>query len=390
MPAKVAAAQVGEGKGHRQKTPNDRPYDPIPYGHCALARAHNRPQAARNGALVAGHHIGLIRKSISFLLGFDDDTYNRVKQSTKRAIVSALLLLRSQVAGRLSKPEMLQVAFRLPRDTPGLFVKALKCWEARSLSEVSDIHGLEGVEQTLLSIHASSMQQDFRREALFDWIERHLPPAGKCLDVGCGTGFMVEKLWFSGLEVIGIEKCEPLLAFAKDQLGRKGVRADLVLGDSNEAPRYGPFDVIVCLDVIEHVQDHRAALLALYNACTPDARLVLSVPAISQLYGKRDRSLGHFRRYDKATLLERLDEAGFRVELCQFWNLAGVVPYWFNERVLSRPANDSLRVGKDSSTKRLIRNVFQKWLSLEGKCMFLPFGLSLVCVSRAGRGFASQ
>lgn len=233
------------------------------------------------------------------------------------------------------------------------------------------------------------MQRDFRREALFGLIRRYLPSTGKCLDVGCGTGFMMEKLSLLGLEVTGIEKSESLVAFAKDRLKGKGIYADLAVADITKAPKYGPFDVVVCLDVIEHIEHDRAALSALYRACKPDARLILSVPALSRLYGARDRSLGHFRRYDKNMLVERLEESAFKVEVCQFWNLAGVIPYWFSERVLCRQINDSLRTGQDMLGKRIIRGVLQVWLSLEGKCSFLPLGLSLVCVSRASRAKAA-
>ncbi len=242
---------------------------------------------------------------------------------------------------------------------------------------------LHGIEESLLSIHQDGMQRDFRRLALLDLVKRLLPHSGRCLDMGCGTGFMTAQLARLGLEMTGIDVSESLVAHARLHLAKQGIQAVVVRADVTEAPGFGPFDVVLCLDVIEHIEDDRAALSALYRACRPNGKLVISVPALPQLYGERDHSLGHFRRYDKKMLVDTLTGSGFDIERCCFWNLVGVLPYWFDERVLGRPIKDDLRTGADAPLKQAVRYALWRWLSLEGRCSFLPFVLSLVCLARA-------
>jgi len=238
-----------------------------------------------------------------------------------------------------------------------------------------------GIEESLISLHEAGLNRDFRREALFTFVKRALSANGRCLDVGCGTGFMVERIADLRINVVGIDSSEMLIEHARRRLEVKSSSAELYVSDIQNIPQYGKFDLVLCLDVIEHLEHDREALSLLRQACLPDGKLILSVPALSHLYGERDVMLGHFRRYDKKELLSKMTESGFKVHSCQFWNMIGVPAYWFSERVLKRSINDGLRTGHDSGSKRLMRLVLERWLSAEFKCPFLPWGLSLVCVS---------
>ena len=61
-------------------------------------------------------------------------------------------------------------------------------------------------------------------------------------------------------------------------------------------------DTIVCLNVLEHVEDDRGALRRLHAALAPGGRLLLLVPAHEWLYGAIDRAIDHHRRYERAGL----------------------------------------------------------------------------------------
>jgi SAM-dependent methyltransferase len=95
-------------------------------------------------------------------------------------------------------------------------------------------------------------------------------------------------------------------------------------------------DTVVCLNVLEHIEDDRGSLAAMHHLLEPGGRLVLLVPSLRVLYGTLDEALGHFRRYTPQELSAKLAGAGFRVRHLEYFNLAGVPGWWFTGRVLRR------------------------------------------------------
>ena len=93
---------------------------------------------------------------------------------------------------------------------------------------------------------------------------------------------------------------------------------------------------MVCLNVLEHIEDDVATLSGLYATLPPGARLVLIVPALARLFGTLDEHLGHFRRYEKAELERKIRDAGFTLEDCRFLNKPGVFGWYVNGRILRR------------------------------------------------------
>jgi len=96
------------------------------------------------------------------------------------------------------------------------------------------------------------------------------------------------------------------------------------------------FDTIICLNVLEHVDDDISALQAIRRMLAPSGRLILLVPALPVLYGTIDRALGHHRRYKRAGLASLLEATGFKLAHIEYFNLAGVPGWWFAGRVLRR------------------------------------------------------
>jgi glycosyltransferase involved in cell wall biosynthesis len=95
-------------------------------------------------------------------------------------------------------------------------------------------------------------------------------------------------------------------------------------------------DTVVCLNVLEHIEDDRATLDDLFAVLRPGGRLILLVPAHARLYGSLDEHLRHFRRYEKAELEQKVRAAGFELEDLRFLNRPGVFGWWINGRLLRR------------------------------------------------------
>lgn len=98
----------------------------------------------------------------------------------------------------------------------------------------------------------------------------------------------------------------------------------------------GAFDSVVCLNVLEHVESDTAGFENLMSALAPGGRAVVLVPQGQELYGTLDEVLGHFRRYTKAELEERMRMAGFQIEKVFEFNKVTRPGWWVNGRLLRR------------------------------------------------------
>ena len=101
-------------------------------------------------------------------------------------------------------------------------------------------------------------------------------------------------------------------------------------------PHEQTFDTVVCLNVIEHVQDDLQALRNIRDALEENGRAIILVPCGPGLYGTLDEVLGHFRRYTKHQLVDVAQQAGFHVEKVLKFNRPGVPAWWLNGRILHR------------------------------------------------------
>ena len=96
------------------------------------------------------------------------------------------------------------------------------------------------------------------------------------------------------------------------------------------------FDTIICLNVLEHVQDDGRSLVVMRALLRPGGRLLLLVPALPWIYGTLDAALGHHRRYTPQELADKFAAAGLAMRHLEYFNLAGILGWWVAGRVLRR------------------------------------------------------
>jgi len=101
-------------------------------------------------------------------------------------------------------------------------------------------------------------------------------------------------------------------------------------------PLRGQMDSVVCLNVLEHVEDDLAGLRNIHSALRPGGRAVVLVPHGQEIFGTLDAALGHYRRYSRQQLGARLGEAGFRVERILEFNRISRPGWYIAGRVLKR------------------------------------------------------
>jgi glycosyltransferase involved in cell wall biosynthesis/phospholipid N-methyltransferase len=106
--------------------------------------------------------------------------------------------------------------------------------------------------------------------------------------------------------------------------------------EAKSFPAEQSFDTVVCLNVVEHVQDDVGALRNIWNVLDDGGRAVILVPCGPWLFGTLDTVLGHFRRYTQPQLEEVAQQAGFQIERMLKFNRPGVFAWWLNGSILHK------------------------------------------------------
>jgi SAM-dependent methyltransferase len=148
-------------------------------------------------------------------------------------------------------------------------------------------------------------------------------PNARVLDLGCGPGNLLDYLTPFG-SVYGSDFSADALRFC---MGRGLTR--LFRADFHDLPlRSESFDLVTCIDVIEHLDDDRRAIGELMRILRPSGMLVVSVPAFQFLWGDHDTLYGHRRRYTTGALREKLEAAGLEMVKLSYFEPLFVAPLW--------------------------------------------------------------
>ncbi len=194
------------------------------------------------------------------------------------------------------------------------------------------------------------------------------------LEIGMGIGIFTEKLLGRG-NVFGVDIVPEFVEEARRRLGAKPGLESLVFDMGDGLPdslRGRAFDTIVCMNVLEHIEDDRGTLSRFLGLLKSGGKLVLVVPAYRWLYNPLDANDGHFRRYERADLNEKLKTAGFNVIHESRFNLFGIIGWFLNGTLLRRK---DLPLGQMSLFNKVAPVLFQ-FERLVGP----PLGLSLLAI----------
>jgi SAM-dependent methyltransferase len=141
-------------------------------------------------------------------------------------------------------------------------------------------------------------------------------------------------------------------------------------------------DAIVCLDVLEHLDDDAGLVRCFYDILPPGGTLFVKVPACPWLFGSLDEESDHRRRYTRKGLVAVVQAAGFDVRAARYMNVVGVLPYFVKGRLLKRRStlSNSFTSAQLGWIKRSI-GLFRFVDRLTGP----PVGQSVVLVARRPR-----
>jgi SAM-dependent methyltransferase len=200
------------------------------------------------------------------------------------------------------------------------------------------------------------------------------------LDAGCGTGGTTLLLKEFG-KVYGIDYSINALNFCKQRGVNNIVNCTLLdLPFAQES-----FDIITILDSLEHIKDDVGALNQLSYVLKKRGILIITVPAFQFLWSNHDVALSHFKRYTHNDLSEVLAKVGLRrIRVTYFMSL--LFPIIAIYKILSKDKNTEPKTDLPPLPP-IINKLLQNVLSYECRLltrMNLPFGSSLLCISKKG------
>ena len=212
----------------------------------------------------------------------------------------------------------------------------------------------------------------------------------KILDIGCGTGAMLDELKPFGT-VVGADFSPEALQFCVT----RGAPADLARADVRRLPfADASFDVVTAMDIIEHIDDDKAASSEIFRVLKPGGRLLVTVPAFPSLWSEHDEALHHFRRYTQPRLKDLFQRVGFHVSKISYTVTTLFPPIW-----VYRQLSNLLPKKREGSEKKANLVNFagpvnaallslSRWETGLVQTRNLPFGVSVVCVAEKPTGAA--
>ncbi len=202
------------------------------------------------------------------------------------------------------------------------------------------------------------------RNELIVWaLRRCFPGMRSFLEIGCGTGFVLEGVAsaFPDVRVAGSEILSAGLPFA----AKRVVQADLLQMDARQIPYQGEFDVIGAFDVLEHIEEDEGVLAEIHRALVPGGGVILTVPQHMWLWSSTDQYACHVRRYAVGEMAGKLQRAGFRVELqTSFVSLLLPLMYvsrWMRRNSKSDDVTDELRLSPILNRIFLAAMALERW-----------------------------
>lgn len=193
------------------------------------------------------------------------------------------------------------------------------------------------------------------------------------LDIGCGVGSNLEILKKFSKSVVGIDNSKKAIDYCK----HKGLKNVSVMNASKLKFKKDSFDLILCSDILEHVDD-KNVMEEVFRVLKPGGIFICSVPAHNYLWGPTDRISNHLRRYEKKEL-NNLFKNNFTKLKLSYWNFFMFLPNFLFTKISINKKNYS----KNSLEliPKFLNNIFYRLLLIENNLFFkikIPQGVSLI------------
>ncbi len=236
----------------------------------------------------------------------------------------------------------------------------------------------------LAEVEAGHYWFEPRNKLLVGLADRFFPMARRYLEVGCGTGFVLEAFAASRVwqDITGSELHPQGLAYARRRLGS---RAAFVQMDARAIPAAGAFDLVGLYDVVEHIPEDEAVLESVAGCLSLGGGVIVSVPQHPALWSTADDDAHHVRRYRRGELERKLQRAGFDI----VWSgsyVASLLPVMLASRLAKRRSEVDQLASREFDVSPTVNGALRAVLGAEVRLSLAglrwPAGGSRVVVGR--------
>jgi SAM-dependent methyltransferase len=205
----------------------------------------------------------------------------------------------------------------------------------------------------------------------------------KILDAGCGTGSNIiffnqyGKTYGTDISPIATKFCRI-----------RGIK-NVITSDVSKLPYKDRFfDLVSCMDVLEHIENEDKAIREIYRILKPGGLVLLTVPALPFIFSKHDKAQGHFRRYNIKHLRQILTSAGFVEERTTYFNTFLSLPIILIRllsklKLFSHLADFDAKLNYDIYKVHMLNNLFLSIFLLEARILKkrdFPIGVSILAL----------
>jgi len=190
------------------------------------------------------------------------------------------------------------------------------------------------------TLHALSAAPRFNR-----WMADTIRPfvGERVLEIGSGIGNLTRALVRGRVRYVATDISSEHMMRLKSRFPQRPNlevhHCDLTVpGDFT--PFSSSMDTVICLNVLEHVEDDATGLRNIYSILDHGGRAIVLVPEGMSVYGTIDKALGHFRRYSEDELKSKMEKTGFHVEQMVRFNRVSRPAWFVSGRIIKRTALD--------------------------------------------------
>jgi SAM-dependent methyltransferase len=210
------------------------------------------------------------------------------------------------------------------------------------------------------------------------WISDSLLAYAKppLIEIGAGTG-NISKFALNHGQLMLTEIDENLLNLLKRRFNsRKNI--SFFHYDVTEKPPAAfreKYNSVLAVNVLEHIENDVLGFRNMNSLLRKNGQLLILVPAKKFAYTNLDRSLGHFRRYEKDELKNKVEEAGFIVEKLYFFNFIGLFSWWIRDKLVSNKKELAESHVRTFDKIVPILRILESFIPI-------PVGISLICIAK--------
>ncbi|MDA0848990.1 MAG: class I SAM-dependent methyltransferase [Verrucomicrobia bacterium] len=216
-------------------------------------------------------------------------------------------------------------------------------------------------------LEAMSFAQNYHNW-IYENIETEL--GTKIAEIGSGVGNFTEFLLRN--EHARIDAYEPCAKMHLNNKFSKNPRVNCINSNFELVSKScdNKYDSVIFINVLEHIQQDSDAIKKAYKIIRRGGTLIIFVPALQVLYSNFDRSIGHYRRYQKSQLIKLAQNASFKIISCEYFDSIGIIPWFVFMKVMRRGLSIRNTLTYDTFVV--------PWLKIVEKIISPPLGKNLL------------